>query len=145
MLSKRKFYMTFLAAKMERCSAVDLWMLKMLNLLMLVCSNWNSDGRSLFLGFIRKWFLTYQATDFRLCMIRPIRESALLGSPPLKFINNPNESSNNVVKRWTSFTKSTWPEFIQKPQMLVESQLTEADKALYRSGEYSLIADLSKF
>jgi hypothetical protein len=78
-------------------------------------------------------------------MIRPIRESALLGSPPLKFINNPNESSNNVVKRWTSFTKSTWPEFIQKPQMLVESQLTEADKALYRSGEYSLIADLSKF
>ena len=95
-------------------------------------------------GF-HKWFLTNQADVFRCHMIRPIRERAQLGSPPEKFTNNPNESSNSVVKHWTGFKKNSWPALVQKLQKLVESQLSEADKAVYGAGEYSLSAELSHF
>ena len=53
-------------------------------------------------GF-HKWFLTSQADVFRHHMIQPVHERAQLGSPPMKFTNNPNESSNSVVKYWTGF------------------------------------------
>ena len=78
-------------------------------------------------------------------MIRPVRECAQLGSPPEEFTNNPNETSNSVVKRWTEFKKSTWPSFIEKLQKLVDSQIYEADKALYGAGDYSLLPELSHF
>ena len=94
---------------------------------------------------LHKWFLTHQADVFCRHMIRPIREQAQLGSPPEKFTNNPNESSNSVVKHWTGFKKNSWPAFVQKLQKLVESQLSEADKAIYGAGEYSLPAELSHF
>ena len=95
-------------------------------------------------GF-HKWFVSQQADSFRRSMIRPVRERALLGSPPEEFTNNPNESSNSVVKHWTSFKKSSWPAFICKLQELVNAQLSEADKALYGAGEYSLVPELSHF
>lgn len=89
-------------------------------------------------GF-HKWFLKTQTDDvFRCHMIKPVHECAQLGSPPVKFTNNPNESSNSVVKHWTGF-KNSWPAFIQKLQKLVESQLSVADKAIYGAGEYSVI------
>lgn len=77
-------------------------------------------------------------------MIRPICERAQLGSP-VKLTTNPNGSSNSVVKDWTGFKKSSWPGFVQKLQKLVDSQLSEADKAVYGTGEYSLSAELSHF
>ena len=95
-------------------------------------------------GF-HKWFLTNQADVFRHHMIRPVRERAQLGTPPVKFTNNPNESSNNVVKHWTGFKKNSWPAFIQKLQKLVESQPSEADKAIYSAGEYYLSSELSYY
>ena len=52
---------------------------------------------------------------------------------------------NSVVKHWTGFKKSSWPAFVHKLQKLVESQLSEADKAVYGAGEYSLSAELSHF
>ena len=67
-------------------------------------------------------------------MIQPVHERAQLGSPPVKFTKNPNESSNSVVKHWTGFKKNSWPAFVQKLQKLVESQLSEADKAVYGAG-----------
>lgn len=93
-------------------------------------------------GFHR-WFASTQASVFRCHMIRPVRERAQLGSPPVKFTNNPNESANSTVKCWTEFRKSSWPAFVQKLQKLVESQLSEADKAIYGAGEYSLSSELS--
>jgi hypothetical protein len=78
-------------------------------------------------------------------MILPVRERAKLGSPPLEFTNNPNESSNSVVKHWVGFRKSSWPAFVQKLQKLVEAQLSEADKALYGCGNYSLASKFEKF
>ena len=72
-------------------------------------------------------------------MIAPVRELAHLGSPPEKFTNNPNESANSVVKKWTDFKKSSWPGFIEKLRKLVDIQLTEVDKAVYGAGEYSLV------
>ena len=50
-----------------------------------------------------------------------------------------------MVKHWTGFKKNSWPAFVQKLQKLVESQLSEADKAVYGAGEYSLSAELSRF
>ncbi len=71
-------------------------------------------------GF-HKWFVSQQAGTFRRYMIAPVRQLAQLGSPPTIFTNNPNESANSVVKRWTSFTKSLWPQFITHLQRLVVS------------------------
>ena len=95
-------------------------------------------------GF-HKWFLTHQADSFRRCMILPVRERAQLGSPPVQFTNNPNESSNSVVKHWVGFTKSSWPDFVRKLQKLVEAQLAEVDKALYGCGDYSLASEFACF
>lgn len=95
-------------------------------------------------GF-HKWFVTQQADSFRRCMILPVRERAQLGSPPAQFTNNPNESSNGVVKHWVGFRKSSWPAFVEKLQKLVEAQLAEADKALYGCGNYSLASEFACF
>lgn len=95
-------------------------------------------------GF-HKWFVSTQASVFRCHMIRPVRERAHLGSPPLKFTNNPNESANSTVKHWTGFKRNSWPLFVQKLQKLVESQLFEADKAFYGAGEYTLSPELSHY
>ena len=95
-------------------------------------------------GF-HKWFVAHQANSFRRCMILPVRERAQLGSPPLQFTNNPNESSNSVVKHWVGFSKNSWPEFVKKLQKLVEAQLTEADKAVYGCGDFSLASEFASF
>ena len=57
-------------------------------------------------GF-HKLFLTSQADVYRRHMIRPARERVQLGTPPVKFANNPNESSNSIVKHWTGFKKNS--------------------------------------
>ena len=46
-----------------------------------------------------KWFVENQAEVFQCCMIVPVRKLVNLGSSPEKFTNNPNESSNSVVKK----------------------------------------------
>ena len=88
-------------------------------------------------GF-NNWFKKKHATTFKKSMIASIRTKALLGSPPIKFTNNPNESINSTVKKWVQFKKSTWPGFVEKLQQLVDTQLKEAGKAIYNSGDYIL-------
>lgn len=95
-------------------------------------------------GF-HKWFVSQQASSFCRYMIAPVRRLAQLGSSPTTFTNNPNESANSVVKNWTGFTKSSWPKFITRLHKLVESQLAEANKALYGAGDYSLAPEYSHF
>ena len=73
-------------------------------------------------------------------MIVPVRKLVNLGLSPEKFTNNPNESANSVVKKWMDFKQSSWPGFIEKLHKLVDVQLTEADKAVYSAGEYSLVS-----
>ena len=75
-------------------------------------------------------------------MLASIRTRALLGSPPRKYTNNGNESVNSTIKSWVEFKKSSWPQFVQQ---LVEIQLKEAGKAIYRSGEYVLAPEYRKF
>ena len=60
-------------------------------------------------------------------------------------MDNPNESANSVVKKWTDFKKSSWPGFIEKLRKLVDIQLTEVDKAVYGTGEYSLVPQYAHF
>ena len=84
------------------------------------------------------WFTTTLSATFKKSMISSVRSKALLGSPPNKFSNNPNESINSTVKKWVQFKKSTWPGFVEKLQKLVEMQLKEAGKAVYSGGDYVL-------
>lgn len=91
------------------------------------------------------WFVSHQSSIFRRYIIARVRELALLGSPPAQFTNNSNESANSVLKNWTSYRKSSWPEFISQLQNLVESQLSEVNKAFYGAGDYSLAPEYSGF
>ena len=95
-------------------------------------------------GF-HKWFVENKADVFRCCLIAPVHELAHLGSPPEMFTNNPNESANSVLKKWTDFKKSSWPGFIEKLCKLVDIQLTEVDKAVYDGGNYSLVPQFAHF
>ena len=95
-------------------------------------------------GF-HKWFVENKADVFRCCLIAPVHELAHLGSPPEMFTNNPNESANSVLKKWTDFKKSSWPGFIEKLCKLVDIQLTEVDKAVYDGGKYSLVPQFAHF
>ena len=82
---------------------------------------------------------------FKNFMIADVREKALLGSPPERYTTNSNESSNCVVKKWVEFTKSSWPAFFDKLKELVDAQLSDSYKAVYRSGDYALNPELSSF
>ena len=76
------------------------------------------------------WFVRNQSPDFKKCMMAPIRRKAGIKAPPETFTNNPNESLNKAVKTWQNFEKKTWVEFVEKLSSLVQSQITEAQKAI---------------
>jgi hypothetical protein len=95
-------------------------------------------------GFMN-WFLKEEADIFKNFMITDVREKALLGSPPERYTTNSNESSNCVVKKWVGFKRSSWPAFVEKLKELVDAQLSESYKAVYRSGDYILSPELSSF
>ena len=51
------------------------------------------------------WILKNEAATMKECMIASVRESAGLGSPPIKYSTNRNESMNNVAKSHTDYHK----------------------------------------
>ena len=81
-------------------------------------------------GF-HSWFTSTHSITVKESMLFSIRTRALLGSPPRKYTNNGNESVNSTIKSWVEFKKSSWPQFVEKLQQLVEIQLKEAGKAIY--------------
>ena len=71
-------------------------------------------------------------------MISLVRRKAGLAVPAETFTNIPNENLNSTIKKWQNFEKKSWIEFIEKLEKLSKSQFTEAQKAIYRSGEMEL-------
>ena len=55
-------------------------------------------------------------------MLKGLREKVGLGSPPVQFTNNPNESVNAWIKEKVDYKKSELNVFCQKMKELVDSQ-----------------------
>lgn len=84
------------------------------------------------------WFSKNKAGIFKENMIAPVRERAQLGSPPSAYTTNANESKNFVLKKWVDFQKNSIPDFIEGLREYTQRCLTEAERAVYGAGEYSL-------
>uniref|UniRef100_A0A1X7TMP6 Uncharacterized protein n=1 Tax=Amphimedon queenslandica TaxID=400682 RepID=A0A1X7TMP6_AMPQE len=91
------------------------------------------------------WFTSSHSITIKELTLASIRTRALLGSPPRKYTNNANESVNRTIKNCVEFKKSSWPQLVEKLQKLVEIELKEAGKAVYRSGEYILAPEYRKY
>ena len=85
--------------------------------------------------FVR-WFRTYKLSVFVQSMLRPIRESARLGTPPDEFTTNPSESANAVLKTKVNYKRSELPEFVQSILELVREQQHELERTAIRRGKY---------
>lgn len=71
-------------------------------------------------------------------MLRPVRESARLGSPPEPFYTNEVESKNNILKQQVSYKHSELPVFVDHMKGLLRDQRREIERAVASSGEYRL-------
>ena len=69
-------------------------------------------------------------------MIASVRESAGLGSPPVPYTTNRNESMNNVAKAYTDYHQSNWVQLADNMFELVNTQSKEVEKAVFAMGEY---------
>lgn len=103
----------------------------------LVDSSSEEDWERLAPGF-HSWFSKNKAGIFKENMIAPVRERAQLGSPPSAYTTNANESKNFVLKKWVDFQKNSIPDFIEGLREYTQRCLTEAERAVYGAGEYSL-------
>ena len=81
------------------------------------------------------WLLKNEVEDMKSSMIASVHESAGLGSPPVAYMTNRNESMNNVAKAHADYRQSNW---ISLADMfdLVNTQFKEVEKAVFCMGEY---------
>ena len=82
------------------------------------------------------WLLKNEADDMKVSMIASVRESAGLGSPPVTYTTNRNESMNNVAKANADYRQSDWVQLVSNMYDLVENQSMEVEKAVYGKGQY---------
>ena len=59
------------------------------------------------------WFMTYQASNFKEKMLKPLRSAVGLGDIPVEYTNNPNESANDWIKAKVDYKKSELHVFCQ--------------------------------
>ena len=84
------------------------------------------------------YFSKYKAKDFKESTIKPVRERAGLGDPPIQYHNNSPECMNNVIKMKVRREKSTLDEFCSEMKSLVEQQQNHLIRAITCRGEYRL-------
>lgn len=82
------------------------------------------------------WLLKNEVEDMKSSMIASVRESAGLGSPPVAYTTNRNESMNNVAKAYADYRQSNWVELADNMFDLVNTQFKEVEKAVFCMGEY---------
>ena len=82
------------------------------------------------------WFVQYKLPAVESSMLKSVRQSAGLGSPPDQFYTNDIESINRVIKRKTDYKTSEWPEFCKLAKELVDDQESAIEKAVIGVGEY---------
>jgi hypothetical protein len=84
------------------------------------------------------WFVRNKASDFCEGALRDVQELAGLGSPPLPYYTNPNESINSTLKKKVNFTKQQWPTFNNLMKEFVSQQKREVEKAIVGGGKFEL-------
>ena len=84
------------------------------------------------------YFKVHYASVMCNCMLKTLRKSVGLGSPPAIFTTNASESINAVIKRKVNYKATEWPHFNDALKELVESQREEAIRALSGRGGYRL-------
>ena len=75
------------------------------------------------------WFVTYQASNFKEKMLKPLRSAVGLGVIPVEYTNNPNESANARIKAKVDYKKSGLHVFCQEMKELVDSQTHDIESA----------------
>ena len=88
------------------------------------------------------WFKRYIAEVIKTTMLRPVRESAGLGNPPMEYCI---ESINSTLKQFVNFKKSDWPVFNDNIKKFVETQQKEVQKAIVGIGQYVLKDEFQHF
>ena len=69
-------------------------------------------------------------------MLASVREAAGLGSPPIAYTTNRNESMNKVAKLHVNYCQSSWVQLTNSMFTLVTDQLKQVEKAVIGMGEY---------
>ena len=85
---------------------------------------------------VYEWIVKNEATAMKESMIASVRESAGLGSPPMKYTTNRNERMNNVAKSHNDYHKCSWVQLTNNMYTLITDQFHEIEKAVIGMGEY---------
>lgn len=84
------------------------------------------------------WFKMHSRDVIATTMLRPLCESAGLGSPPQEYYTNAIESKNNVLKQQVQYKASQLPTLLEHMKSLLGEQRMEIERAVATSGEYRL-------
>lgn len=93
------------------------------------------DNPSCTTGFY-EWFCEHKLEPIVAGMLRPVREEAGLGMPPVPFTTNASESLNAMLKRKVHFKKNELPTFVNHLKQLVEEQERELERCIIGRGKY---------
>ena len=78
-------------------------------------------------------------------MLRPVREKAGLGSPPIAFTTNASESVNAVLKRKVDYKRNELPIFLKELKELIQEQDNEITRAIIGRGKYVIESKYKRF
>ena len=92
------------------------------------------------------WFVTYQVSNLKDKMLKPLRSAIGLGDIPAEYTNNPNESANAQIKAKVDYKKSELNAFCHEMKELVESQTNDIEGAFTMDiGPYSVLNAYSRY
>ena len=92
-----------------------------------------------------QWFQRYKSDIIKDSMLRPVREKAGLGAPPIAFTTNASESINAMLKRKVDYKRNELPVFLEKVKELIHEQDEEIEKAVVSRGKYVVNPEFKKF
>lgn len=85
------------------------------------------------------WIMQYKADVAVSSMLASVRRAAGLGSCPLQYTQNRNESINRLLKDRTDYSKCSWSTLNDILYELVKNQEAEFERTITSSGEYQLL------
>ena len=91
------------------------------------------------------YFFRYKADVVCHTMLKHVRESVGLGSPPSIFTTNASESINATMKCKVNYKASEWPTFCEQMKQLVNEQQEGITRALSGRGQYRLLSQYSQY
>jgi len=71
--------------------------------------------------YFYQWFVKNEAVVIKTSMLASVRMKAGLGSPPIPYTTNRNESMNKVVKQSADYQKLSWIQLTEKMFNLIKS------------------------